>query len=357
MRRLLLPLLTSLCLLTIACAAPPTALPQGPPVIPWTHVSARGDTVAGRIFVAVQIDSVAPRIVAETIPVPVPDTVWCTPAGVCTRERPEVPTATIVPVVRGVLLGAMTGPPEGLGGGIYNAVLLSGPKAYAGLPEVRARGGKAVLYLARNPSRAWDPALRDSVLSVEAVKKFLDGWPDISSYVADGTIWGIMVADDITGKDIWGPGAPYLPEIDSLGLLVTQKWPGIRPIVRSPPTVLAKYRYQWRWVRWAWAQYAYRMGPVATYRDQNLAQAKALGLCLAFGLNTVNGGDGSSGIGTPPRSRMSAAEIVKYYSVFLPHTPIALHWEYRDEIDNAPDIKAAMRTVRAIADTTPAPSC
>jgi len=236
-------------------------------------------------------------------------------------------------------------------GSVYNGGVLTGHAPYRQLEEIRSRHGQVVLYLARKKSQG-----PDGRLNVAAVERFLQTWPDLSPYIKDGTVWGIMVSDDITGKHIWGPDAPYYAQIDSIAKLVQDRWPGVRTIVRAPPTVMS---YPWKWVQWSWAQYtnAPRNGEVKAYRLRQSAKADSLGLCLAFGLNVVNGGDGSSGVGSPRRYRMSGAEILKYYSELLPYTPVAFHWEYRPEMDEDPEIRAAMQTVRAWADTMPKPEC
>jgi hypothetical protein len=251
---------------------------------------------------------------------------------------------------RGIPFGPWTVPPH-LIGPIYSGGVLTGPSPYRQLDEVRARKGQVVLYLARKKSQ--DQYGR---ISVAAVERFLQNWPDLTPYIRDGTVWGIIVSDDITGKHIWGPDAPYYAQIDSLAKLVLDRWPEARTIVRAPPTNMT---YQWKWVRWAWGQYTYarRNGEVTAFRDRQMAKADSLGLCVAFGLNVVNGGDGSSGIGSRRRYRMSGAEILKYYAALLPYTPVAFHWEYRPEIESDPEILAAMEQVRAWADTTSRPSC
>jgi hypothetical protein len=266
----------------------------------------------------------------------------------CCDARPEPRDAPVGS--RGIPVGPWTIPPD-LIGPVYNGGVLTGRAPYRDLDAIRSRKGKVVLYLARKKSQD-----EYGTISVEAVRRFLGSWPDISSYIRDGTVWGIIVSDDITGKHIWGPDAPYYPQIDSIAQLVKERWPEVRTIVRAPPTNM---NYPWKWVSWAWAQYsnAPRNGEVTSFRDRQIAKADSLGLCLAFGLNVVNGGDGSSGVGSGRRHQMTAAEVLKYYSALLPYTPVAFYWEYRPELEADPQFRAAMETVRSWADTLPPPSC
>jgi hypothetical protein len=254
----------------------------------------------------------------------------------------------ISPPGRGIPFGAWSIPTDMLGP-LYNGTVLTGVQPYVHLQEIKERKGKVVLYLARNKSR------NQGIISVAAVERFLADWPDISPYIKDGTVWGIMVSDDITGKHIWGPDAPYYAQIDSIARLVKERWPGVRTIVRAP---VDKMEYPWKWVDWAWVQYSHRYGEVAGYRDRQLALADSLHLCVAFGLNVLNGGDGSSGIKSRKlRAQMTPGEILKYYSALLPYTPVAFHWEYKPGFDDDPAIRAAMEKVRSWADTTVPPTC
>jgi hypothetical protein len=249
---------------------------------------------------------------------------------------------------RGIPFGPWNAPP-GLIGTRYSGSVLSGIKPYRNLEEIKDRKGTVVLYLARNKSR------EKGVFSVASIERFLAGWPDLGPYIKDGTVWGIMVADDITGKHIWGPEAPYYAQIDSVAKLVKERWPGVRTIVRAP---VNRMKYPWKWVDYAWVQYSQRFDDITKFRDRQLALADSLHLCTVFGLNTINGGDGSSGRSTGKnRARMSPDEILEYYRVLLPYTPMAMHWEYRPDYDEDPAIQTAMATVRSWADTTTRPSC
>jgi hypothetical protein len=273
------------------------------------------------------------------------------PPRVCCENRPRLSTNSTAP--RGIPVGPWTVPPSLLGP-VYNGGVLTGKTPYRDLDEIRSRKGQVVLYLARKKSQD-----ESGMISVDAVRRFISTWPDISSYIRDGTVWGIIVSDDITGKQIWGPNAPYYAQIDSIAQLVKERWPEVRTIVRAPPTTM---NYQWKWVTWAWGQYsnAPRNGEVSEFRVRQSAKADSLGLCLAFGLNVVNGGDGSSGIGGGRggrRYQMTPAEVLRYTQALLPYTPVAFYWEYRPELESDPEMHAAMQKIRSWADTLPRPTC
>jgi hypothetical protein len=274
------------------------------------------------------------------------------PPRLCCENRPRLSTSSTAP--RGIPVGPWTVPPDLLGP-VYNGGVLTGKNPYRDLDEIRSRKGQVVLYLARKKSQD-----ESGTISVAAVRQFISTWPDISSYIRDGTVWGIMVSDDITAKQIWGPDAPYFPQIDSIAQLVRERWPEVRTIVRAPPTAM---NYHWKWVTWAWAQYSNapgRHGEVSGFRVRESAKADSLGLCLAFGLNVVNGGDGSSRIGGGRggrRFQMTPAEVLRYTEALLPYTPVAFYWEYRPEFESDPEMRAAMQKIRSLADTLPRPTC
>lgn len=268
----------------------------------------------------------------------------------------------IVPPLADVLPGRVTVGPWGappvdsLVPTPFSGIMLTGMVGYTALPRVQARGGVAVLNLPRNAMRTRSPNL----ISVAMAKAYLDGLPDLTPYVRDGTLWGFMVADDITGTDIWGPNAPYLAQIDTIGKYVQDKW-GARPVIRSAPTVIGKYPYKLQWVKWTWSQYHSRYGGVAAWRDAEMAKAKATALCNVFGLNALNGGDGSSGVTSTVNNsgqmeyEMSPAEILADAKLLVPYTQVFMHYEYIPATYLRQ--KDAWVKVRQMADTTSAPAC
>ena len=149
------------------------------------------------------------------------------------ERQPQSETAESL--IRGIPFGAWNPPPD-LIGTRYTGAVLGGIKPYRDLEEIKERKGTVVLNLARNKSR------EHGVFSVASIERFLATWPDLGSYIKDGTVWGIIVADDITGKHIWGPNAPYYAQIDSVAKLVKERWPGVRTIVRAP---LNRMQYPW----------------------------------------------------------------------------------------------------------------
>ena len=224
------------------------------------------------------------------------------------------------------------------------------------------------LYLSRARSKV------NGTLSVSAATSEIQSWPDISPYLS--SIVCVMVGDDIASKVIWGPGAPYLAQWDSIARIVRVRWPTARPCLRALPSQMTARN--WQWMTHAWAQYhAKKHGPVATWRDNQRSTASNLGLAVIFGLNTLSGGDGSSGIhGTAIDGsdwQMTATEVAKYGTALLPYTCGLINWQYGpawnysgrsatqtagiQAFDSRSDVKAAIDSLKRYAARLPARAC
>jgi hypothetical protein len=91
--------------------------------------------------------------------------------------------------------------------------------------------------------------------------------------------------------------------------------------------------------------------------------AKRLKLGLIFGVNYLNGGDGSSGIpGTaahPDWWEMSTAELVHVGTVLAetPYSCAFLSWHYEPGFVGRPDVQAALDSVAVVAGSRGGTSC
>ena len=292
----------------------------------------------------------------------------------------------------GITFGPYHVPPDSLGrpGFYYSGGTRNG---YPGtllseLSKARAAKGRVAISLLR--AKTQDATGK---LSVATTKSYIATWPDISSYVADGTVVGIIVSDDITWPDAWGGERPPLARVDSIALLVKNRWPNAVTMVRAAPTHLVGRT--WRWLETGWAQYdgPYRSGPPATYRANQVASAKALRLGLVLSLNVLNGGcgpvelgacmpeaPGTSILGTfadaesVRRYQMSAAEVLHYGRTFLAesYNCAFIHWQWSPiwtadrplsqlegvkAFDTRPDVQAAMTELSSIARQRQSTSC
>lgn len=197
------------------------------------------------------------------------------------------------------------------------------------LPEARAAGIRVTLRLAGD-----HPAYTDRLgrFDLDAWKAGLERWrgKGLEPYVADGTLWGHMLLDDIHNFPTHDPDAA---ELDELARYSRTLWPGLATFVREKATGLPEPEGgRYRWLDAQVNQYEVKEGPVDSYVAANRARADALGIRSIHGLNIADGGDGSSG---QPGWRqqhwaMSAAEIRRYGPVLLndPGCAAFLAWEY-----------------------------
>ncbi len=160
----------------------------------------------------------------------------------------------------------------------------------------------------------------------------LDRWDrdDVRAFVADGTLVGHMLLDDIYTFEGRPPDAE---DLDALAAASHRILPGLMTFVREKATGLPAPRGgRYRHVDAVVNQYRVRDGDVQTYARDQAARSRALGLGIIMGLNIANGGDGSSGQPGWQQGRwaMSAAEIDRYGAVLtaVPGCSMFLSWEY-----------------------------
>jgi hypothetical protein len=273
----------------------------------------------------------------------------------------------------------------------YNATLITvwPPSIKAELDKAQARHGAVVLALDR-------AKIKDATgkLSVDGAKAELANWRaavDLSPYMADGTVVGVYVADDINSAPHWGGEVPPKARIDSMALAVKTIWPQAITLVRAKPTLLTGYN--WQWLTTAWAQYdgTYREGSPESYRSTQVATAKALKLGLVLWLNVLDGGcgltsacpagvTGTNILGTfqdaanVRRFQMSAAEVEYYGKIFMeePYNCLAIQWQWSpiykaslpaDQLagikafDTRLDVRAALGTLSILAGQHATTSC
>ncbi len=88
-----------------------------------------------------------------------------------------------------------------------------------------------------------------------------------------------------------------------------------------------------------------------------------MGLGLVFGLNYLNGGDGSSGVGGTSRHpdswQMSAAEVVNIGTPLAsaPYSCAFLRWRFEPAFESRPDVRGALDSLAVVAATRGGTSC
>lgn len=193
----------------------------------------------------------------------------------------------------------------------------------------------------------------------------------------DGTIIHHSIMDDILSDRIWGDPAPIQgAELDELASHSRQRFPDLETNVRARVFQIGNFNYQhlqgvslsYLFGRGGVSQGTktldeWRRADAAAYVQQekdDLAASLTPNLKLVFGLNVVNGGDGTSGWpgdGTPANKwAMGADELRAYADEIVPHTTdMFFQWERgvdgdQDAYYDDPDIEAAFRYMRDLCD-------
>jgi hypothetical protein len=192
---------------------------------------------------------------------------------------------------------------------------------------------------------------------------------DFAPYVTEGLVLAHFLIDEPGAAATWGEQPVSRADIEEMARYSKSIWPTLPTTVRAPPGWLLAGDTTYQDLDIAWAQWAGPLHGAGTgltpeqFRDKNVALAKHLGLGLVFGMNYLNGGDGSSGMpGTssnPPWWQMSTAELVSVGTLLVqaPYSCAFLSWHYAPEYVSRPDVRAALDSIAAVAATRGGTSC
>lgn len=242
------------------------------------------------------------------------------------------------------------------------------------LNQIRDAGGSVAVTVTGSGKGDFQNA--DDTFNLEMWKASADRFADFdfSPWIDDGTIFALYLVDEPKSRGQWGGEIVHNEDLDEMARYAKQYWPSMPTTVRVQPTKLARHaggyeielpEWQWRYLDAGWAQYSARKGPIDQYIIDEVASAEAQGLGLVFSLQTLTGGDGSSGLRGPGKYSdkwsMSPAEIREYGSAIIaePSACALLMWKY----DNGfvyferSDIRAATDDLGALAAARPGPSC
>ena len=233
-----------------------------------------------------------------------------------------------------------------------------------------ARAGKLrlVLNLAGSGDHYRNP---DGTFNLEVWKSRIDTYRDVdfSPYVTEGLVLAHFLMDEPGALGTWGGRQVSRADIEEMARYSKSIWPTLPTVVRAAPgwLVVGDTTYQSldiAWAQWAGPQHGAGSGLTPEqFRDQNVALAKQLGLGLIFGLNYLDGGDGSSGIhgtaGHPEWWQMSVAELVNVGTVLAdaPYSCAFLSWRYEPQFESRPEVRGALDSIAAVAATRGGTSC
>jgi hypothetical protein len=205
---------------------------------------------------------------------------------------------------------------------------------------------------------------------------------NFNALVDAGTVVGHYLVDEPFCAGCWGGKKITVSEIEEMGRYSKSLWSKMPTAVRATPTKLGNTRY--RYLDFAWAQWegplhgmSFKLTP-QQFRDREIGRAQSLGLGLVFGLNYLDGGDGSSRInGTfhkdpNPRDnmrcprgqscyryQMSAAEVRNVGAVLADasYGCALLSWKHNSTFLNRSGMKDAIRHVSNVARNRSRRSC
>lgn len=205
---------------------------------------------------------------------------------------------------------------------------------------------------------------------------------NLAQYVTSGTVIGHYLVDEPFCASCWGGRKITNSQIEEMSKHSKSIWRSMPTGVRAPPTLLGTTPF-WS-LDFAWAQWegplhqpSYKRTP-QQFRDQQTSAAQRLRLGLVFGLNYLDGGDGTSHIngtyakdpnlkdnvycksaGSCYRYAMSAKEVRNVGSVLAAasYGCAMVSWKYNTDFLSRSGMKDAMSYVASAARNRSRTSC
>ena len=228
------------------------------------------------------------------------------------------------------------------------------------LEIARKNGGRVFIQLAGRKKHYQN---KNGSFSLEKFKALLSKYKGLhlDSYIADGTLAGHMLIDEPSDKRKWDGKTMSYADVEAAAKASKAIFPKLPTMVRSVPTWLQGAKFRWVHLDGAWAQYSARKGEVNHYIAAESRAAKAEGLTMVWGLNVINGGNGSSKKrGSSAGSyNMSASELQKYGKALLgtSNTCGFLMWMYDRGYMKNSSVMSAMKSLSKLAKTRSAKAC
>ena len=282
---------------------------------------------------------------------------------------PNGPDSLYAGVGQGIPFGEAGLAPEQLRAPYTGAVLpVSRGRLGAVLTLAQQHRVRLVLNLAGSGNHYRNP---DGTFNLAEWKTRIDAYRDVdlAPYVTEGLVLAHFLLDEPGAIRTWGGRPVSRAEVEEMAAYSKSIWPALPTVVRATPAWLLSGDTTYQHLDIAWAQWAgpeHGAGSGRTpeeFRDEQVALAKQLQLGLVFGLNYLDGGDGSSGIpGTganPSWWQMSPAELVRVGTVLAaaPYACAMISWRYDPGFHARAEVRAALDSVRTVAATRGGTSC
>jgi hypothetical protein len=290
------------------------------------------------------------------------------------------PTSASAP---GIPFGDFHLPFAQLGSGPYTGSLheLWPLTVYQVLDSASASGARIVISLAGARGTTTNA---DGTFSLSRWEAEVDRFKnfDFARYVASGTVIGHYLVDEPTCTTCWGGKEIPVSTQEEMARYSKSIWPTMPTGIRGLPSRMPLQGYPD--IDFAWAQWGGPLHPPTLritpeqFRDREVAAAQERGLGLVFGLNYLDGGDGSSGInGTYAqdpdlgdgqtcdakkhcyRYAMSVSEVERIGTLLAttPYGCALLNWQYDPTFIGRAGIREALDSVSAAARNRPRTSC
>ncbi len=282
---------------------------------------------------------------------------------------PDGPDSTYAGVGQGIPFGEFGLTLEQFRAPYTGAVVsVSRSSVGAALHAARDRRLRLVLNLAGGGRRYSNP---DGTFNLELWKARVDAYRDVdfSPYVTEGLVLAHFLLDEPGAVGTWGGQPVSRADIEEMARYSKSIWPALPTAVRATAEWLGRGDTAYASLDIAWAQWS---GPnrgagsgrtPERFRDENVAWAKELELGLIFGMNYLNGGNGSSGVrGTeqhPELWQMSAAELAHVGTLLAaaPYACALLSWRHDEPFERRPEVRVALDSVARVAAGRGGTSC
>jgi hypothetical protein len=278
---------------------------------------------------------------------------------------PDGPDSLYAGIGQGVPFGEFSLPPEHYRSPYTGAVRAVSRSNVGGVLTAAQAGKLRVVLNLAGPGHSYRTS--EGTFDLAAWKSRIDTYRDVdfSPYVTEGLILAHFLIDEPQAASTWGGQQVGQADVEEMARYSKSIWPTLPTAVRAAPRWLLAGDTTYQNLDIAWAQWSGpRRGQTAEeFRNENVALAKQLGVGLIFGMNYLDGGDGSSGIGGTPDHphlwQMSAAELVSVGTMLAeaPYACAFLSWRHDAAFESRPDIRAALDSVAAVAAARGGTSC
>ena len=213
------------------------------------------------------------------------------------------------------------------------------------LSGARAKGARVIVKLSGSKSGIINA---DGTFNLTKWKSMIARFKavNLAPYIQDGTLLGHFLIDEPDLEGEWGGTPISQAKVESMAKYSKGIWPALPTFVMARARWLAQSSITYTYLDAAWGQYSAQKGSLSTYISREVSSAKTKRLGLMFGLNILDGGNGSSGIAgfRSGHWAMSASELKTYGEALLANTYACgfSMWKYSSSYYGRADIKSAM---------------